>query len=297
MTTTYSLYRSYFLNCHILSITPVLPRTALRRESQPLCDSRRVSSHRSLTPRFRLGQSGVIAIPLALRCDGAVRCDIATAKRWAGGTVYCRYIVEDFKGVLLLTLIFNGNLCIKHRVAQLDKWLTDINLRLSTPTSKIYGLCSTITLITTLFKPSLTNAWLSGFTDAEGCFNVSITKRANTVSGYRVILRYMLDQKNSLYLLTIIRDLFGYGAVIVRSKDIFRYYCNTFTGLSAIDSYFSSFPLKSKKAVSHANWLKVYKMVINKEHLTTQGLEKIRAIKKTININNSLTTKTGSAKP
>ena len=217
-----------------------------------------------------------------------------------GGTVYYRYIVEDFKGVLLLALIFNGNLCIKHRVTQLGKWLTDINLKLLTPGSKIYGLCSTITLISILFKPNLTNAWLSGFTDAEGCFNVSITKRENTVSGYRISLRFLLDQKNSFDLLTIIRDLFGYGKVIDRSKDrskdMYRFYCDSFVGLSFVNYYFSSFPLKSQKAVSYANWLKVYKMVINKEHLTTQGVEKIRALKKTININNSLTNKTGSAK-
>ena len=214
-----------------------------------------------------------------------------------GGTVYYRYIVEDFKGVLLLALIFNGNLCLTHRVTQLGKWITEINLRLSTPTSNIYGLCSNITLITTLFKPSLTNAWLSGFTDAEGCFNVSINKRDNTVSGYRVILRFIIDQKNSLYLLTLIRDQFGYGKVIVRSKDMYRFYCNSYIGLSSVNSYFSTFTLKSKKAVSYAHWLKVYKMVLNKEHLTTQGLEKIRALKKTININNSLTHKIGSAKP
>uniref|UniRef100_UPI0028E0A2EF hypothetical protein n=1 Tax=Perenniporia fraxinea TaxID=1350006 RepID=UPI0028E0A2EF len=214
-----------------------------------------------------------------------------------GGTVFYRYIVEDFKGVLLLALIFNGNLCLRHRVTQLAKWLTDINLNLSTPGSKIYGLCPTITLITTLSKPSLTNAWLSGFTDAEGCFNVSLTKRENTVTGYRVNLRFLLDQKNSLYLLTLIRDLFGYGKVIVRSKDMYRFYCNTFVGLTSVHSYFNLFPLRSKKAVSYANWLKVHKMVLNKEHLTTQGLERVRAIKKTININNSLTNKTGSAKP
>lgn len=214
-----------------------------------------------------------------------------------GGTVFYRYIVEDLKGVILLALIFNGNLCITHRVTQLGKWLTDINLKLSTSGSKIYGLCTPITLITTLFKPSLTNAWLSGFTDAEGCFNVSITKRGKTVSGYRVNLRFILDQKNSLYLLTFIRDLFGYGKVIVRSKDIYRFYCGTFIGLSSVNSYFSSFPLKSKKSISYVNWFKVYKIVINKEHLTTQGLERVRTIKKTININNSLTNKIGSAKP
>ncbi len=218
-------------------------------------------------------------------------------KNDTGGTVYYRYIVEDFKGILLLALIFNGNLCLKNRVTQLGKWITEINLRLSTPTSNIYGLCSTVSLITTLFKPSITNAWLSGFTDAEGCFNVSIIKRDNTVSGSSVILRFIIDQKNSLYLLTLIRDQFGYGKVIVRSKDMYRFYCNSYIGLSSVNSYFSTFTLKSKKAVSYAYWLKVYKIIINKEHLTTQGLERIRALKKTININNSLTHKIGSAKP
>ena len=139
--------------------------------------------------------------------------------------------------------------------------------------------------------------FISGYSDAEGCFNVTISKHKNTVSGYRVNLRFLLDQKNSFYLFTLIRDLFGYGKVIERSKDMYRFYCDSFVGLSYVNGYFSSFPLKSQKAVSYCNWLKVYQMVINKEHLTTQGLEKIRALKKTININNSLTHKIGSAKP
>lgn len=58
---------------------------------------------------------------------------------------------------------------------------------------------------------------------------------------------------------------------------MYRFYCNSFIGLSSVNSYFSTFTLKSKKAVSYANWLKVFKMVLNKEHLTTQGLEIIRA--------------------
>jgi len=40
------------------------------------------------------------------------------------GTIFYRYIVEDFTGLLLLALIFNGNLAIPNRVKQLDKWLS-----------------------------------------------------------------------------------------------------------------------------------------------------------------------------
>lgn len=218
-----------------------------------------------------------------------------------GGTIYYRYIVGDIKGVMLLALIFNGNLAIPHRVTQLRKWLDDINNRLKNPDSSIFELCSPIVLITSLFLPSLNDGWISGFTDAEGTFNVNISKRGNTppcgVTGYRIQLRFCLDQKIAVDLLGHIRDIFGYGAVILRKKDMFRYYCDTFVGLGLICRYFASFPLKTKKATSLANWLKVYEMVLNKEHLTDKGLQKVREIKRTINITNAQNSKTGSAKP
>ena len=63
-----------------------------------------------------------------------------------------RYIVGDFTGVLLLALIFNGNLAIPNRVKQLDKWLSEINIKLVTQGSRIYALCSTIVPNTSLFR-------------------------------------------------------------------------------------------------------------------------------------------------
>ena len=213
------------------------------------------------------------------------------------GTVYYRYFVEDFTGVLLLALIFNGKFATTNRVIQLGKWFDEINLKLVTPGSKIFGFCSTITLISTLFIPNLQNGWLSGFTDAEGCFNVNISKRNNTISGHRIQLRFILDQKYAFELFSVIRDLFGHGKVIQRSKNMYRYYCNTFVAITTICDYFDTFSLKTNKKISYTNWLKVYKMILNKEHLTSQGLDTIGSIKKTINITNSQTRKIGSAKP
>ena len=45
------------------------------------------------------------------------------------------------------------------------------------------------------------------------------------------------------------------------------------------------------------NWCKIYNMCLNKEHLNTEGLTKLREIIKTINVNNSinLNINTGSA--
>lgn len=150
-----------------------------------------------------------------------------------------------------------------------------------------------------LIKPTLQDAWLSGFTDAEGCFNVQINKRSNTITGFRVMLRFILDQKNSQYLLLYIRELFGYGAVSLRNKTngVYRYYVTSFKGLIPIRNYFLLYPLKSKKNLSFEKWNEIYKMVLNKEHLLETGLTLIRILSKKININNSLTSKIGSAKP
>lgn len=185
---------------------------------------------------------------------------------------FYRYIVEDFKGVLLLVLIFNGNLAIPNRINQLSKWIDSINGKLENSKSTIFNLVSTITLITTVFIPTLTDAWLSGFTDAEGTFNINITKRDNTKTGYRIQLRYLLDQKYAMELLTLIKNLFNHGKVIVRKQDMYRYYCDTFVGLkkaslffTTIITYFDTFPLKTKKALTLNNWKEVYNMVINKE--------------------------------
>ena len=58
--------------------------------------------------------------------------------------------------MLLLALIFNGNLAIPNRVKQLDKWLSEINIKLVTQGSRIYARCSTIVPNTSLFGgPSL----------------------------------------------------------------------------------------------------------------------------------------------
>jgi len=199
------------------------------------------------------------------------------------GSVCYRYIVDDLRGVLLLALLFNGNLVLLHRVHQLREWLAVINRSLANPLSRHFGLMTPIVLIDALFLPGLHDAWLSGFTDAEGCFNISIRKDSRYSSGFRVTMRFILDQKNALGLMAHIKSLFGSGSITVRFIGMFRYTCESMQGLAGVNLYFQSYPLKTKKASSLANWLKAYTMLVNQEHLTSEGLDMVRAIKATVN--------------
>jgi len=206
---------------------------------------------------------------------------------------FYRWIVDNPSDILLLAFLFNGNLAITHRIQQLALWVQCLNHR--------FG-ANTIEFINTAVSVTLQDGWLSGFTDAEGCFNVSITSNARYALGHVVKMRYLLDQKDSAILHTI-QDLFGFGKVTIRglrppkTDGVYRYTATGFKSMKDVISYFKVFPLLTKKALSFDKWLTIHNLVINKLHLTEEGLAQVRALQKQININNSMTIKTGSAHP
>lgn len=217
-----------------------------------------------------------------------------TVKHFPQGTSenkndFYRWIVDNPSHILLLAFLFNGNLAITNRIQQLTLWVKALNLR--------FGV-NTIILINTAVSVTLQDAWLSGFTDAEGCFNVSITVNTRYLLGHVIKMRYILDQKDS-FILNNIQNLFGFGKVTLRSetKGVYRYRATGFKSINNVISYFKVFPLLTKKALSFDKWLMINNIVSNKLHLSEEGLAKVRALQKQININNSMTNKTGSAHP
>lgn len=118
-------------------------------------------------------------------------------------------------------------------------------------------------------------------------------------AGSQIIMRYILDQRHGLEVLSIIRDIFGFGFVSLRANtdNVYRYTHKTFTGLGTLLQYFETFPLKSKKAQSFEIWHSVHEIMSRKEHLNVEGVNLIRQISKTINVKISETSKIGSIKP
>ena len=181
------------------------------------------------------------------------------------------YRVRDKKNILKLISIFNGNIITKAKKYQFKLWLDGFNVK--------YNM--SINHIESSSKPNLNNSWLSGFTDAEGCFTSSVLKNSKTGNTI-VTVRYVLSQKNDLEFSNYVADLLNGYTTYLKSYDGYNVTVN-FSRLSKIIAYLEKHSLKTKKLISYRKWLKVFNLVKKKEHLNTEGLEKIKILVKDIN--------------
>lgn len=170
-----------------------------------------------------------------------------------------RYRIQSLEDIYKLSLLFNGNFFQEHRINQLRDWIYQLN-------QKGYNITHDPSPMWAL--PSLTDAWLSGFTDAEGCFSTQITKRDSARTGFRISIRFTIAQRDNNSLL-FIRQLFGFGSVHEFKTDpgLFSYVNSSFTNTSSLVKYFNLFPLKTKKQLAFVKWCHIREMLLRKEHL------------------------------
>ena len=127
--------------------------------------------------------------------------------------------------------------------------------------------------------------WLVGFTSAEGCFYVS-TGVSKTKIGYTVNLWFILTQHSRDA--APARSLAGYwqcGNVIMEPKNpVVRYRVSRFSeNLNIIIPFFEKYPIQGKKFKDFLDFCKVANLINDKAHLTKEGFEKIKNIKKSMN--------------
>ena len=178
-----------------------------------------------------------------------------------------RYIVTKKEQIEEIIKVFNGNLVLNKCRERFKIWIKETNSDLIDRESLLLNINS---------------GWLSGFIDAEGCFNVNITKNSKYTTGYRVRLRFFLDQKDEYKTLEEIRNILGSGRITNRGKNNFRLTLDTFKSFPKLIEYLEKNPLKTKKRIEYLKWYKIYLLCIEKKHLTIMGLNKIRKLKKGI---------------
>ncbi len=181
------------------------------------------------------------------------------------------YRVRDRKNIHKLIQIFNGNIVTNYKLNQFKLWVNAFN--------KVYK--TNIHCLEDKYELTLNNAWLSGFTDAEGCFT-SCTSVSKSTGQVITTVRYVISQKDDIEFSKDLADKINGYITHVKSYNGYNTVVN-FGKLNKILRYLKNYPLKTKKFISYKRWLKIYDLVKNKKHLTPEGRIIIKFLSKLIN--------------
>jgi LAGLIDADG endonuclease len=167
-----------------------------------------------------------------------------------------KFSVSNQKGIDKLIHLFNGKLLLRKVSARFSLWLQARN-----------SLWGKENHIEKKEDPSPTplliqsTGWLSGFTEAEGCFSISKCNDGRYTNGFRVRFRYILDQKEELEVLEAIRAFLESGDLRERKEGIWRLTVTHRKSCFRVIDYFKKYPLRGKKSINLLRWAKTLRLV------------------------------------
>ena len=126
--------------------------------------------------------------------------------------------------------------------------------------------------------------YLAGFVDGEGSFNVSLRRRQDHTMGWQVVLTFNISQKES-YILSQCKRYLECGVIRQRQDGLYSYVVtNTIAIVTRVIPFFQKFIfLSQKKKRDFAIFCKIAQMVNDKQHITSEGLEKIIQLRESLN--------------
>ena len=200
-----------------------------------------------------------------------------------------RYIIGDVKGIELIIKLIHNKLRTPKNLT-FNKLIKFINEK--------YNFSFKESL---LDKSSLlNNSWFVGFVEADGNFYIKVTEfkpksetRIRSISE-SISLRFRLDQRlydkpTCLTMLPIMEEisksflcnLSEYKTL--KSGQVLSVSVTSIDKLKVIINYFDVYNLLGIKYNDFVDWKEVYNMLVNKEHLTIEGRQKIKLIKSNMN--------------
>jgi hypothetical protein len=203
------------------------------------------------------------------------------------------WIINTHKELVKLIKLMNGNLRTPKisQINDLIAWLNDryhYNIPIYLPdTSDLNN-----------------NGWLAGFIDADGGFKIRYTEKRieensnKVLTKGRIEVRFALEQRqylpynNQSYkpIMLKIQSFFGITTELKISKHNLdkTYWIIEVTSLNKLNlliQYLNNYPLLTAKRNDFDDWLKVYHLMIDKQHLIEDGKLLIKHIKSNMNKN------------
>lgn len=130
--------------------------------------------------------------------------------------------------------------------------------------------------------------WVTGFSDAESSFVVSIFKSNTHKSGWRVYPVFSIELHiKDILLLNSIKDFFGVGTIVKRDLKLRPSAIYSVKSVKDINNviipHFLNYPLLSQKRSDFELFKLVLDLMASGGHLTLEGFNKILSIKSSIN--------------
>lgn len=122
----------------------------------------------------------------------------------------------------------------------------------------------------------LSPEWVVGFVDGEGCFHVSVNRHSEMKFGFQVLPEFVIVQHSSdRNLLFALKRFFSAGSVrsIHGDRDCLR--IRKLDSLASVCDFFMKHPLKSRKNVDFRKFRQIVLMMLQKKHLSVEGMIEI----------------------
>lgn len=152
----------------------------------------------------------------------------------------------------------------------------------------------TILRYSTLSKKKINpiSPWfISGYSDAEGCFNVGFQKNPNGKFYVRPSFQIKVHSRDNLLLMQIKDYLGGIGNIYTNTNDS-KFTVRSLDDILKIITHFDNYPLITQKKADFILFKQIILKVIEGEHLSAKGLQEILNIRASINLGLSDSLKT-----
>lgn len=195
----------------------------------------------------------------------------------------CVIVISSVAGLKKIVYLINGKLRTP-KIGQLEALIHWLNKNHN----------ANILLLPLCDSYLLSDAWLSGFIDADGSFSVQHTKKENAkkrkISCRLRIEQRMIEPTSNNSYLNILNKIatFLLCNLLTREQSATgnRYYILTASSLESLKvilNYFNKYPLYSSKYLDYKDWEIVAKLRLNNEHYTEYGISKVELAKNSMN--------------
>ena len=132
--------------------------------------------------------------------------------------------------------------------------------------------------------PTDVGFYLAGFTDGEGCFNISFRPRLDYPIPWKVSVSFNVSQKDRV-ILALFKRYLGCGTLRGRPDGVWYYEVTNLNAvLENVIPFFERFPfLSGKKKRDFAKFKQIVALMQNGAHLTTNGIRQILEIREDMN--------------